>query len=60
LSRKLLRALVPLSPSTDVQLKAVEDRCPRCGIGTLFFLGWIPAGAVIDSPVSLPVCVDSS
>src|SRR5712691_1626341 len=58
LCRKLLRAPTSPNPRTDVQPKPVEHRCPRCGIGTLCFLGWIPAGNVID--VSLPFFVDSS
>jgi hypothetical protein len=60
LSRKLLRAPVSPHPLTDVQPEAVQYRCPRCGIGTLCLLGWIPAGAILDSPMSLPVFVDSS
>jgi hypothetical protein len=60
LCRKLLRAPASPNPLTDVRQKPVEHRCPRCGIGTLCFLGWIPAGAVIDLPVALPVFVDSS
>jgi Putative transposase/Transposase zinc-binding domain len=60
LCRKLLRAPASPNPLTDVSQKPVEHRCPRCGIGTLCFLGWIPAGAVSDLPVFLPVFVDSS
>ena len=60
LSRKLLHAPTPPHPLTDPQQKAVQPRCPVCGIGTLCVLGWIPAGAVLDAPVSLPVLVDSS
>ena len=60
LALKLLRAPVSPRPLPDAQPEAMEHRCPRCGLGTLCFLGWIPAGAVIDSPVSLPVFVDSS
>ena len=40
-------ASISESPDGCTQ-KPVEHRCPRCGIGTLCFLGWIPAGAVID------------
>src|SRR5215467_11092936 len=58
LCRMLLRAPTSPNPRTDVQPKSVEHRCPRCGIGTLCFLGWIPAGNVIG--VSLPFFVDSS
>jgi hypothetical protein len=58
LCHKLLRAPTSPNPRTDVQPKPVVHRCPRCGIGTLCFLGWIPAGNVID--VSLPIFVDSS
>jgi len=60
LSRKLLHAPTPPPPLTDQQQKAVQPRCPVCGIGTLCVLGWIPAGAVLDAPLSLPVWVDSS
>lgn len=60
LAHKLLRVPVSPRPWPDAQPEAREHRCPRCGLGTLCFLGWIPAGAVIDSPVSLPVFVDSS
>jgi hypothetical protein len=60
LCRKLLRAPASPTPLTDVPPRPVEHRCPRCGIGTLCFLGWIPAGAVVDLPVSRPVFVDSS
>ena len=60
LAQKLLRAPVSPRPWPHAPPEAREHRCPRCGLGTLCFLGWIPAGAVIDSPVSLPVFVDSS
>jgi len=60
LSRKLLHAPTPPHPLTHQQQKAVQPRCPVCGIGTLCVLGWIPAGAVLDAPMPLPVLVDSS
>ena len=60
LCRELMRAPASPNPLTDVPQKPVEHRCPCCGIGTLCFLGWIPAGAVIDVPVARPVFVDSS
>jgi hypothetical protein len=60
LCRKLLHAPASPTPLTDIPQKPVEHRCHRRGIGTLCFLGWIPAGAVSDLPVFLPVFVDSS
>ena len=60
LCRKLLCAPAAPNPLTDLPPKPVQYRCPRCGIGTLCLLGWIPAGAVIDSAVFMPVVVDSS
>ena len=60
LAQKRLRAPVSPRPLPDAQPEAREHRCPRCGLGTLCFLGWIPARAVIDSPVSVPVCVESA
>ena len=60
LSRKLLCAPVSPHPLPDVQQKAVAHKCPHCGIGTLCFLAWIPAGAVLNSLALVPVFVDSS
>lgn len=55
LARELLGAA---EPPTEVPQKTVERKCPCCGIGTLCFLGWVPAGTHIELPV--PVLVDSS
>jgi Putative transposase/Transposase zinc-binding domain len=55
LARKLLGAP---EPPPEVPQKTAERKCPCCGIGTLCFLGWVPAGTHVELPV--PVLVDSS
>ena len=55
LARELLGA--PEHPP-EVPQKTAERKCPCCGIGTLCFLGWVPAGTHVELPV--PVLVDSS
>jgi hypothetical protein len=55
LARELLGAP---EPPPEVPLKTAERKCPCCGIGTLCFLGWVPAGTHVKLPV--PVLVDSS
>ena len=55
LARELLGAP---EPPPEVPQKTAERKCPCCGIGTLCFLGWVPAGTHVDLPV--PVLVDSS
>ena len=55
LARELLGAP---EPPPEVPQKTVERKCPCCGIGTLCFLGWVPAGTPIDVPV--PAWMDSS
>jgi hypothetical protein len=55
LARELLGAP---EPPPEVPLKTAERKCPCCGIGTLCFLGWVPAGTHVELPV--PVLVDSS
>jgi hypothetical protein len=49
LSRSLLRALPVPTPLTTRQRNAIERKCPSCGIGTLCFLGYIPA-AILTAP----------
>lgn len=53
LARELLGAP---EPPPEVPQKTAERKCPCCGIGTLCFLGWVPAGTHVE----LPVLVDSS
>lgn len=55
LARELLGAP---EPPPEVPQKTAERKCPCCGIGTLCFLGWVPAGTHVELPV--PVLVDSS
>ena len=55
LARELLAAP---EPPPEVPQKTAERKCPCCGIGTLCFLGWVPAGTYVELPV--PVLVDSS
>ena len=55
LARELLGAP---EPPPEVPRKTAERKCPCCGIGTLCFLGWVPAGTHVELPV--PVLVDSS
>jgi hypothetical protein len=55
LARELLAAP---EPPPEVPQKTAERKCPCCGIGTLCFLGWVPAGTHVELPV--PVLVDSS
>jgi len=55
LARELLGAP---EPPPEVPRKTAERKCPCCGIGTLCFLGWVPAGTHVKLPV--PVLVDSS
>jgi len=61
---KLCRTLLRASPRPDRlgirQRNAIERKCPCCGIGTLCFLGHVPAG-ILDF-FATPVCVafDSS
>ena len=55
LARELLGAP---EPPPEVPQKTAERKCPCCGIGTLCFLGWVPAGTHVGLPV--PVLMDSS
>ncbi len=53
--RTLLQASSPLDLLTAPQRNAIERRCPCCGIGTLCFLGYVPAGVlnILMTPVSV-------
>lgn len=61
---KLCRTLLPASPQWDPlttrQRNAIDRKCPCCGIGTLCFLGYVPA-EILQS-FAAPVCftLDSS
>ena len=58
---QLARALLGApEPPAEVPQKTVDRKCPCCGIGTLCFLGWVPAETSIDALVSAQVLVDSS
>jgi hypothetical protein len=48
LARELLGAP---EPPPEVPQKTAERKCPCCGIGTLCFLGWVPAGTHVELPV---------
>jgi hypothetical protein len=45
---------------TDRQKSAIARRCPSCGVGTLYVLGWVPAAIVNGPSVLVPDLVDSS
>jgi hypothetical protein len=61
---KLSRSLLPVSSASALlntrQRNAIERKCPACGIGTLGFLGHVPA-ALLGSPMPpSPELLDSS
>jgi len=58
LCRTLLQAPEPHSPLTEAQQKALQRRCPCCGVGTLCLLGLLPPGASL--PALSPAAVDTS
>jgi hypothetical protein len=60
LSRTLLRASAQPDPSSSRQRNTIERKCPRCGIGTLCLLSYVPAD-LLNSPVTpVYVTLDSS
>jgi hypothetical protein len=60
LSRSMLRALPVPTPLTTRQRNAIERKCPSCGIGTLCFLGYIPAAILNSLTIPAPLALDSS
>ena len=61
LSEEVARQLLGApEPPPVVPQKPADRKCPCCGIGTLCFLGWVPAGTHIQLPVPVHVWVDSS
>jgi hypothetical protein len=60
LSRTLLQAFPSPELLTIRQRNALEHKCPRCGVGTLCFLGYVPADILNVSLAPTPVALDSS
>jgi hypothetical protein len=60
LSRTLLQTAPQLDPLTTRQRNAIEHKCPCCGIGTLCFLGYVPADLLNSSTAPVSVTLDSS
>jgi hypothetical protein len=60
LSRTLLQASPLLTPLTTRLRDAIDHKCPACGIGTLCFLGYVPADILKSWPTPVPVVLDSS
>jgi hypothetical protein len=60
LCRILLPASAPMGLLTARQRNAVERKCPGCGIGTLCFLGHVPAGVLNFFATPVGVALDSS
>jgi len=56
---RLCRSLLPAAPDpgstplTDIRRRAVERKCPRCQIGKLHIIGWIPAQQLISFGVNV-------
>jgi hypothetical protein len=61
---KLSRSLLPVSSPPALlntrQRNAIERKCPSCGIGTLCFLGHVPAALLGSTTPPSPELVDSS
>jgi hypothetical protein len=60
LARSLLRATPAVTLLTVQQRTAIERKCPSCGIGTLCFLGYIPAEILKPPGTPNPIQFDSS
>lgn len=60
LCRALLRRPPQLDPLTARQRNAIEHKCPCCGIGTLCFLGYVPATLLNAMATPLRAPPDSS
>ena len=43
---------------TDLQVRAIQRKCPICHTGTLHVIGWIAPGVPID--LVAPICVNTS
>ncbi|HEX4165684.1 MAG TPA: IS91 family transposase [Bryobacteraceae bacterium] len=60
LSRKLLQASTYPNTLSIRQRNAIDRKCPCCGIGTLCFLGYVPAEILNPLPTSISVTLDTS
>lgn len=60
LGRALLRASPPPDPLSIRQRHAIERKCPRCGIGTLCLLGYLPADLLNCPATPTRLTLDSS
>jgi hypothetical protein len=60
LAWRLLQALPAVTLLSARQRHAIERKCPSCGVGTLCFLGHIPAEILAASTVQNQAEFDSS
>jgi hypothetical protein len=60
LSRNLLQASTYPDTLSIRQRNAIDRKCPCCGIGTLCFLGYVPAEILNPLPTSIGVTLDTS
>jgi hypothetical protein len=60
LSRSLLQVSTTPALLSTQQRNAIEDKCPLCAIGTLRFLGYVPAALLASPVLPSPELVDSS
>jgi hypothetical protein len=60
LSRNLLQASTYPDTLSIRQRNAIDRKCPCCGIGTLCFLGYVPAEILNPPPTSISVTLDTS
>jgi hypothetical protein len=60
LSRNLLQASTYPDSLSIRQRNAIDRKCPCCGIGTLCFLGYVPAEILNPPATSIDVTLDTS